>query len=475
VSRKPHVAIIGRTNVGKSTLFNRLVGGRQAVVEKAPGVTRDRLYGPAEHEGRAFTVIDTGGIAGADADPLLARVTEHAEIAIAEADALIFLVDGKEGLTSLDYEVAQLVRQSGTPYFLAANKLESPKLTGEDFLDLRLGQPYEISALRDIGVADLLDDVMSALPAVEAEEDEADGAVRVAVVGRPNVGKSSIVNVIAGQDRLIVSELPGTTRDAIDVSVQWNDKDFVLVDTAGLRRRARVKESLEYYCVVRALRAIDRADVALIITDASEGTSEQDAKIAGYADEVGTASVIVANKWDIIQGHIRRQAEELKQEGRRSRTSPRRMDMVVRRDFELDARRVLSFMAYAPIVFTSALQCTGIDELLAAAYAAAEEHARRIGTGELNRIILRAVASHSPPTRKGRQLRVYYATQAVTRPPTIVLFVNDPALMHWSYERYLLKFLRRNFGFVGTPIKLIIRARERQARSRRGGRRKARA
>ena len=473
MSRKPHVAIVGRTNVGKSTLFNRVVGRRQAVVEEVPGVTRDRLYEAAEHEGRAFVVIDTGGIAGADADPLRGRVTEHAQIAIEEADALIFMVDGKEGLTSLDYEIAKLVRKSGKPYFLAANKLESPKLSGEDFLALRLGQPYEISALRDVGVADLLDDVVAALPPAAAEEEEAEeGAIRIAVVGRPNVGKSALVNAIVGEERVIVSEMPGTTRDAIDVSARWKGRDFVLVDTAGLRRKARVKQALEYYCVVRALRAIDRADVALLVTDAAEGVAEQDAKIAGYADDVGTASVIVANKWDLILERIGERADELEQDGRLRKTSVQRMRRVVRRDFEAAARSVLSFLDYAPMVFTSALQRTGIDEVLGAACAAAQEHARRISTGELNRLILRAASSHSPPTRKGRQLRIYYATQAEAKPPTVVLFVNDPSLMHWSYERYLLRFLRRNCGFVGTPIKLLVRARERQARSRRAVRRR---
>jgi len=476
VPRKPHVAIVGRTNVGKSTLFNRLIGHRQAVVEQTPGVTRDRLYETAEHEGHSFVVIDTGGIAGAESDPLLAQVTEHAELAIQEADALIVLVDGKEGITSLDYEIAEMVRKSSKPYFLAANKLESPKLSGEDFLALRLGQPYEISALRDIGVADLLDDLVDALPAAEPEEEDEDGPIRIAVVGRPNVGKSALVNAIVGQDRVIVSDIPGTTRDAIDVAVRWDDKDFVLVDTAGLRRRARVKESLEYYCVIRALRTIDRADVAILVMDASEGVAEQDAKIAGYADEVGTASVVVGNKWDLIERRVREQADELEEEGRLRKTGIRRMHRVVRRDFESAVGDVLSFMDYAPIVFTSALRRTGIEDLLATAYAAAEEHSRRISTGELNRLVMRAVSSHSPPSRKGRQLRIYYATQARTKPPTIVLFVNDPKLMHWSYERYMRKFLRRNCGFVGTPIKLLVRARERQARSRRAQRKgKARA
>jgi GTP-binding protein len=473
VPRKPHVAIVGRTNVGKSTLFNCLVGRRQAVVETVPGVTRDRLYETAEHDGREFVAIDTGGIAGGESDPLLAQVTEHAEIAIQEADALIFLVDGQEGLTSLDHDIADLVRKSGKPYFLAANKLESPKLSGESFLDLRLGQPHEISALRDIGVDDLLDDLVAALPPAEPDEEGAeDDTIRIAVVGRPNVGKSALVNAIVGQQRVIVSELPGTTRDAIDVAMRWQDRDFVLIDTAGLRRKARVKQSLEYYCVVRALRAIDRADVALLVTDASEGVAEQDAKIGGYAHEAGTASVIVANKWDLIRDSVRERAEELEDEGRLRRTSVRRMNRVVRRDFETAARGVLSFMDYAPIVFTSALKGTGIDDALAAAYAAAQEHARRISTGELNRLVLRAVSSHNPPSRKGRQLRIYYATQVKARPPTIVLFVNDPGLMHWSYERYLIRFLRRNCGFVGTPLKLFVRARERQARSRRSGRRK---
>ena len=463
---KPQVAIIGRTNVGKSTLFNRLLGYRKAVVEETPGVTRDRLYGDVEHEGRRFLLVDTGGLVGAEDDPLLREVTRHAELALEQAEAVVFLVDGREGLVGPDYEIAEMVRKSGKPYVLAANKMESVRLAAEDFLALRLGPQLDISALQGYNVSLLLDEIVSRLPALEEEPTEQSQAIRVAVVGRPNVGKSLLVNAIAGEDRMIVSELPGTTRDAVDVVCRRHDQQFVLVDTAGLRRKSKVKANLEYYSVVRSLRAIDRCDVSLLVLDAAEGVADQDTKIGGYAHEQGRAALIVANKWDLVQASAREAAEEPPASpppGRR-KASAQRIEAVMRKDFERQTRRYLSFMDYAPLVFTSALHRSGIEPLLEQVVVVAGEHKHRVSTGELNRALLRATESHPPPTRGGRQLRVYYATEADVRPPTLVLFVNDPKLMHFSYERYLRNSLRQQFGFQGTPLRFILKPR-REART----------
>ncbi|MFQ6132210.1 MAG: ribosome biogenesis GTPase Der [Armatimonadota bacterium] len=465
---KPQVAIIGRVNVGKSTLFNRLIGRKKAVVEETPGVTRDRLYGDVEHEGHRFLLVDTGGLIGAEDDPLLREVTRHAELALEEADVVVLLVDAREGLVGPDHDIAELIRKSGKPYVFAANKMESPRHDAEDFLALRLGAPLEISALQGYNVSLLLDEVVARLPPEKAEPSDELDAIRVAVVGRPNVGKSLLVNAIAGEDRVIVSELPGTTRDAVDVVCQRDGQQFVLVDTAGLRKKSKVKANLEYYSVVRSLRAIDRCDVALLVLDAAEGVADQDTKIGGYAHEQGRAGIIVANKWDLVQAAARQEAEE--QPSGRRKASRKRIERVMRKDFETQTRRYLSFMDYAPLVFTSALHRNGIELLLDHVVAGAEEHSHRVGTGELNRALIRATKSHTPPTRGGRQLRIYYATQAEVCPPTIVLFVNDPKLMHFSYERYLRNALRKEFGFQGTPIRLSLKPRRearREARARR--------
>lgn len=463
---KPQVAIVGRTNVGKSTLFNRLVGRRQAVVAEQPGITRDRLYGTAEIEGRSFLLVDTGGLFGDEQDPLHAAVTRHAEVAVNEADVILFVVDGIEGITSFDYDIADLVRRSGKPYLLVANKMESPKRTSEDFLALRLGEPIDISAAHGAGTADLEEALYALLPPIQEEEDADEEAIRVAIVGRPNVGKSALLNAIAGEERVIVSEVPGTTRDAIDVRLTRDGQDFILVDTAGLRRKKKVKQSTEYWSVLRSLRAIDRAHIALLVLDAHEGVTEQDAKIAGYAMEAGAAAIIVANKWDLVRDAAREYAAVYEDDPRSRRTTARRQEKTLRADFERQVRRILSFLDYADVLYTSAVAGAGLDDLLAHVVAVAENHARRVGTGELNRAILRAVQRHHPPSRKGRQLKIYYATQPQTRPPTVVLFVNDPRLMHFSYERYLVNALRDEFGFRGTPVRLFVRARQRQRPAR---------
>ena len=460
---KPQVAIVGRTNVGKSTLFNRLVGQRQAVVAEQPGITRDRLYGTGEIEGRSFLLVDTGGLFGAEDDPLQSAITRHAEIALREADVVLFVVDGIEGLSSLDYDIADLVRRSGKPYVLVANKMESPRRSSEDFLALRLGPPIEISAAHGAGTADLEEALHSLLPSAEEEVEPEEDAIGTAIVGRPNVGKSALLNAIAGEERVIVSEVPGTTRDAIDVNLSRDGRRFTLVDTAGLRRKKNVKQSLEYWSVLRSLRAIDRAHVALLVLDAHEGVTEQDAKIAGYAMEAGAGAIIVANKWDLVQGVAREHAEAQADDRRARRATAHRQEKALRGDFEREVRRVLSFMDYADIVYTSATEGEGVGELLSKVVAVNDAHGRRIGTGPLNRAVLRAVERHQPPSPKGRPLRIYYATQAAARPPTIVLFVNDPRLMHFSYERYLVNALRKAFGFHGTPVRLRVRARERTA------------
>jgi GTP-binding protein len=422
------------------------------VVEDQPGVTRDRLYSRVELGRRPVLLVDTGGLAGGDEDELWTAVETHARRALEEADALIVMVDGREGPTALDHEIADLVRRSGKPYVLAANKMEPRAADSAPLLDLRLGAPLDISAQQGNGVAELEDALEALLPPPEPEPELPEGAIRVAIVGRPNVGKSSLLNALVGEERAIVSPLPGTTRDAFDTRLTLDDRDFVLIDTAGLRKKARVKESLEYYSNLRAIRAIEGADVVLVILDAQVGVQEQDQRIAGFADEAGRAAVLVGNKWDLVLQRVQADAEqELTPRNRR----------VLEGDFERVARGRLSFLDYAELVLCSATEGWGVDRLLDTAARAAQEYEKRIGTGELNRALLAAVDRRPPPSRKGRQLRIFYATQAAVRPPTVVLFVNDPELMHWSYQRYLVNQLRQMFGFQGTPLRVFVRARER--------------
>ena len=453
---KPLVAIIGRTNVGKSALFNRLTGQRIAVVEDRPGVTRDRLYATARVGRREVVLVDTGGIIGGEEDVLVNMVAEHAKLALEEADLLVFVVDGMEGLTSHDSIVADTVRRSGKPYILVANKMEKGRLDSSAFLDLRLGMPLDISATHNLNIEDLRDAILDALPPEEPEEAVEEDRIAVAVVGRPNVGKSSLINALLGEERVIVSDIPGTTREAIDVPVSVDGQSYLLVDTAGLRRKSRSKEAVEFYSTLRSAKAIERAQAVLVMLDASEGVTIQDQRIAGMAEEAGKATAIIANKWDLVlgrgavAGENPRPAEEW---------GSKALEKNLRLDFERDARRRLPFLEYARILYASANTGEGVGAILPLAARIADDFSRRIATGVLNRAINDAVLKHSPPSRKGRRLRIYYATQVTVGPPTIVCFVNDPKLMHWSYQRYLINFLRREFEFEGTPIRLHARPR----------------
>jgi len=432
---RPVVAIVGRPNVGKSTIFNRIIGDRLAIVEDKPGVTRDRIYGSAEWNGKTFNIVDTGGIEIDAGDEIMRSVRAQAELAIDEADVIIFMVDGKAGLTPSDDEVARLLFRSGKPVVVAVNKVDNPKRTEAvyDFYSLGFGDPVPISGAHGTGIGDLLDRVAASLPERTDEEYDED-VIRVALIGRPNVGKSSLVNAILGEERVIVSDVAGTTRDAIDTPFEKDGRKFVLIDTAGMRKRGRIYETTEKYSVLRSLKAIERADVALVLIDAVEGITEQDKHIAGYAHEAGKASVLVVNKWDAVE-----------------------KDDKTMRQFELRIRDHFQFMDYAPIVFLSAKTKLRLHKLLPVVEHVAEQHAMRVQTHLLNDIIADAVAVNPPPSDKGRRLRINYATQVAVKPPTIVLFVNDPELMHFSYSRYLENKIREAFAFEGTPIRIIVR------------------
>jgi len=434
---RPVVAIVGRPNVGKSTLFNRLIGERRAIVEETPGVTRDRLYGTFDWRGREFVVVDTGGIVIDADDPVVRQTRAQAELAMEEADLIVFLTDASEGLTPLDEQVAELLRKSTKPVLLVANKVEGRvrEQTAAEFYALGLGDVLPISAVHGYGVANLLDAIVETLPEAPEKEEEEEDAIRVAIVGRPNVGKSSLLNAILGEERVIVSETPGTTRDAVDTEFVRGDTKFVLVDTAGIRRPGKA-QGIEYYTVLRAHRAIERCHVALVVTDASQGIVDGDARVGGMAHEAGRGVVIVVNKWDLVKGvEMHKYAEKVREE--------------------------LSFLSYAPIAFCSAKTGRGVPAVLDTAVSVAQSHAMRIPTAELNRVIHDA-ADIFPYSHKGRQLHIYYATMVRVRPPTIVLFVNNPQLVHVSYERYLINCLREKYGFEGTPIRLVFRRREEQ-------------
>ena len=435
---KPLVAIVGRPNVGKSMLFNKLIGQRLAIVEDTPGVTRDRIYGECEWAGRRFTLVDTGGIEPNTDDQILAFMREQARIAIDHADVIIFLTDVRTGLTASDQDVANLLLRSGKPIVLAVNKMDSVGAPAPDyyeFYNLGLGDPVAVSAVHGHGTGDLLDRCLAHFPP-ETEEDEEGDAIKVAVIGKPNVGKSSLVNRILGQERVIVSDVAGTTRDAIDSAFENETGKYVFIDTAGMRRKSKVDESIERYSVLRATMAIDRADVCLILIDATEGVTEQDTKIAGLAHEAGKASIIVVNKWDLVE--------------KDDKTMDRMRE---------DVRRDLSYVTYAPVLFLSAATGQRVPRLFELINYVHEQSCTRITTGMLNNVLEDAQTRVQPPTDKGRRLKIYYMTQVGVKPPHFVVFCNDARLFHFSYRRYLENCIRGVFGLEGTPVVLTVRER----------------
>lgn len=434
---KPLVAIVGRPNVGKSTLFNRLIGHRLAIVEDTPGVTRDRIYGDAEWLDYRFTLIDTGGIEPESEDKIAIQMRRQAELAVETCDVILFLTDGREGLTSADEEVASMLRKSKKPVVLAVNKLDAPKFNDAvyEFYALGLGDPIIVSAGQGLGIGDMLDAVCSHFK--ECEESEEESIINIAVVGKPNVGKSSLVNALLGEERVIVSDIPGTTRDAIDTPFEREGQKYVLVDTAGIRRKRAIEdESIERYSVIRSLAAVRRADVILFVCDAEDGLSEQDTKIAGYVHEEGKPCIILVNKWDLIE------------------KDTHTMDR-----FKKDMAVDLNFMPYVPYLFISAKTGQRVQKILAMVNDVYQQSIRRVTTGSLNDVVNEAVSMNEPPSVNGRRLKLYYATQVAVQPPTFVMFVNDAKMVHFSYERYLENFLRKAFGFEGTPIRLYFRNR----------------
>ena len=436
---KPLVAIVGRPNVGKSTFFNQMAGHRIAIVEDTPGVTRDRVYADCEWQNYKFTLIDTGGIDPTSDDPLLSQMRRQAEIAIETCDVILFFVDGKAGLTADDQSVADMLRRSGKPVMLVVNKVDNVRAMDNiyEFYNLGIGDPIGVSSINLLNFGDLLEELCKHFPDPDAEEEDV-GAIRIAVAGKPNVGKSSLVNRLLGEDRVMVSNIAGTTRDAIDTRFTAPDgQDYILIDTAGIRRKRAIEyQSLERFSIVRALAAIDRSDVSLLVIDATQGVTEQDSKIAGYIDEKGKAAVIVINKWDAVE-----------------------KDTGTMNEFIRKVREELKFMQYAPVLFVSAMTGQRVTKILETARAAYEQASRRITTGLLNDILTDAQAALQPPATSGRRLKIFYATQQATNPPTFVFFVNDQTLMHFSYERYLEKQFRKAFGFDGTPLKFILRER----------------
>lgn len=430
---KPLVAIVGRPNVGKSTFFNRIVGQRISIVEDTPGVTRDRLYADAEWCGHSFTLIDTGGLEIKSEDVMWSHIRAQAQIAVETADVIVFMLDGKTGLTHEDYEVAAYLRKSRKPILLVVNKLDNNEQhLLYDFYELGLGEPIGISAGQAKGLGDVLDEIVKLTGKYETEEKEE--ALKIAVVGKPNAGKSSLVNKLLGYDRVIVSDIAGTTRDAIDTRIKIGDKEYILIDTAGIRRKRSVEEDLEQYSVMRSLGAVRRADVCLIVIDSSEELSEQDVKIAGYIHEQGKPSVVVMNKWDVVE-----------------------KDTYTIEKYNRKLKEELKFMDYFIPTYVSAKTGKRVDNLIKLAERAYENASRRISTGLLNDVLREAILTNEPPSKNGKRLKIYYVTEVSANPPTFVIFVNDDTLMHFSYRRYLENALRRSFDFEGTPIRLIIR------------------
>lgn len=440
---KPVVAIVGRPNVGKSTLFNALAGEKISIVKDTPGVTRDRIYADVSWLDRDFTMIDTGGIEPDSKDIILSQMREQAQIAIDTSDVIVFITDVRQGLVDADSKVADMLRRSGKPVVLVVNKVDSfDKFMSDvyEFYNLGIGEPVPVSAASRLGIGDMLDQVISYFPSKDVEEEE-DSRPRIAIVGKPNVGKSSIVNKLLGEQRVIVSDIAGTTRDAIDTEIVHDGKEYVFIDTAGLRRKNKIKEELERYSIIRTVTAVERADVVLVVIDAAEGVTEQDAKIAGIAHERGKGVVIVVNKWDAIEKN----------------------DKTMRK-YEDEIRRVLSFMPYAEIMYVSAQTGQRLVKLYDMIDMVIENQTLRVATGVLNEIMMEAVAMQQPPSDKGKRLKLYYITQVSVKPPTFVIFVNDKELMHFSYTRYLENKIREAFGFKGTSLKFFIRERKEKER-----------
>lgn len=435
---KPVVAVVGRPNVGKSTLFNKLIGQRLSIVEDTPGVTRDRIYGDCEWEGRKFSIVDTGGIEPNTDDVILSQMRMQAQLAIDAADVIVLVTDIRTGVVATDSDIAAMLQKSGRPVVLCVNKCDtvgSPPAEFYEFYNLGLGDPVAVSSVHGHGTGDLLDEIMKHLPAEEGEDDDSE-LIKVAIIGKPNVGKSSLVNKISGEERCIVSDIAGTTRDAIDTMIENQFGRFTLIDTAGLRRKNKVDDTIEKYSIIRAQMAIERADVCAIMIDATVGFTDQDSKVAGLAHEAGKGCIIVVNKWDAVEKDDRTMIE-------------------YRKSLEND----FSFMSYAPMIFISAKTGQRLDRLFELIKHVANSNSMRIATGMLNDVLAQAVARVQPPTDKGRRLKIFYMTQASVKPPTFVCFVNSAKLFHFSYQRYLENRIRETFGLEGTPIRFIVRER----------------
>ncbi len=435
---KPTVAIVGRPNVGKSTFFNYIVGKRISIVEDTPGVTRDRVYADTNWRGRNFTLVDTGGIEPESDDVILSQMREQANLAISMADVIIFVTDIRQGITAADEDIALMLRKSKKPIILVCNKADTYGKTPDEiyeFYNLGLGEPYRVSSVNAIGIGDVLDAICDNLPPKSDDEDETD-VIKVAIIGKPNVGKSSLVNKILGENRVIVSNIAGTTRDAIDSEFENEFGKYVFIDTAGIRKKSKVDERLEKFSVMRSLLAIERSDVCLLMIDANEGVTEQDTKIAGEAHEVGKGVIIVVNKWDEYE-----------------------KDNGTVEKYKKEVYNKLAYLSYAPIIFISAKTGQRVNKLFEMINSVASQNAIRVSTSVLNQVLNEAIAIVQPPTDKGRRLRIFYMTQATTKPPTFVVFVNDKQLFHFSYERYLVNQIRKEFGLTGTPVRIIVRER----------------
>lgn len=436
----PVVAVVGRPNVGKSTLFNKLIGQRLSIVEDTPGVTRDRIYSKCEWRGRKFMVVDTGGIEPKEDDKLLTLMRQQAEIAISHANVIILVTDVRSGVTANDYAVADMLQKSGKPIVLCVNKCDTlgeTPMEAYEFYNLGLGDPFPVSSVHGHGTGDMLDEVIKYFPESDIDDYDEDD-IKVAVIGKPNAGKSSLINRIAGEERVIVSDIAGTTRDATDTIIDREEGRFIFIDTAGIRRKSKITEKIEHYSVLRAYMAIDRADVCVIMIDALEGFTEQDSKVAGYAHEQGKACIVAVNKWDAVE------------------KTDKTMD-----EFRKKLENDFSFMSYVPFIFISAKTGQRVEKLFEKIKFVYEQNSMRISTGTLNDILAYAVARVEPPSDKGRRLKIYYMTQASTKPPTFVLFVNRADLFHFSYQRYIENQIRTTFGMEGTPIRMIIRERNR--------------